>query len=212
MVVLIILEIGVPFSDPIADGSAIQNAMTDALRDGVTLQGIFKTISQIKQKRDVPIVLFTYFNPILAMGLDHALHEASKAGIDGILVVDMPLEESSDYFNKCSFYGLEPIGLIAQSTNNDRISRISSQCNAFLYYVCRNGTTGVKTDLPSDYIQKITNIKSQTQKPVVCGFGIGNNKLAQQILKYSDGLVVGSAFVKCDFSRCKPYRFETISS
>lgn len=190
-----ILEIGVPFSDPTADGPVIQHAMSDALQTGLNLQDIFKTISKIKQNRDVPIVLFSYFNPLLSTGLDKALQEASNAGVNGILIVDIPIEESSDYFKKCLAYDLEPIGLISPSTNNQRISQIGSNCHSFLYYVCRNGTTGVKKNIPDDYIQKITNIKSHTSQPVACGFGIGNKAHAKQVLKHADGFVVGSAFV-----------------
>lgn len=190
-----ILEIGVPFSDPIADGPVIQQAMSDALRMGLTLEDIFKTISRIKQACDVPIVLFSYFNPLLSIGLDKTLQKASHAGVNGVLIVDIPIEESSNYFEKCLAYGLEPVGLISPSTDNKRIDEIGSHCNSFLYYVCRNGTTGVKENIPDDFMKKITNIKSHSCQPVVCGFGIGDKALAKQVLKHADGFVVGSAFV-----------------
>ena len=207
-----ILEIGVPFSDPTADGPVIQQAMSDALQIGLNLQDIFKIISTIKYMRDVPIVLFSYFNPLLSIGLDKALQEAYDAGVNGILIVDIPFEESSDYFKKCLAYSLEPIGLISPSTDNQRISEIGSNCNSFLYYVCRNGTTGVKSNIPDDYIQKITNVKSHTSQPVVCGFGIGNKILAKQVLKHADGFVVGSAFVNAISQGATPKDLKNIAT
>lgn len=207
-----ILEIGIPFSDPIADGPTIQHAMTDALHCGVNIQDILNTIRKIKMARDVPIVLFTYLNPLLSMGLAKALQAASTAGVNGILIVDIPIEESYDYFQHCMSYGLEPIGLISPTTDNDRISNIASHCDSFLYYVCRNGTTGVKSSIPDDYPQKMSNIKAQSRKPVVCGFGIGNKALAQQVLTHADGFVVGSAFVNAISQGATPTDLKLLAS
>lgn len=207
-----ILEVGVPFSDPIADGSAIQMAMNDALQRQYRLYDVFKSIDKIKKQCDVPIVLFTYFNPLLSFGLDKAIQEASNIGIDGVLVVDIPLEESSDYFATCATYGLDPIGLISPSTDNNRLLEINKHCHSFLYYVCRNGTTGVKSNLPDDYIKKITNIKANTKTPVVCGFGIGDKKQAKQVLQHADGFVVGSAFVNAIAQSATPSQLHKLAT
>lgn len=207
-----ILEIGVPFSDPIADGAIIQEAMVDALNNSSDLKTVFRAVSNIKQKAQVPIILFTYLNPLLAIGIDSALYEASKAGVDGILVVDLPIEESSNYFEKCIASGLEPICLVSPSTDNNRVVEINRHCNSFLYYVCRNGTTGIKNSLPNDYIQKIKSIKLHSDKPVVSGFGIGDKALAKQVLQHADGFVVGSAFVKAISDGASPADLQNLAT
>ena len=131
----------------------------------------------------------------MAFGLEKSCNYAKKSGVDGILIVDMPIEESTDFFKYCHNYSLQPIGLISPSTEGDRLLQISSFCNSFLYYVCRNGTTGMQNSVPDDYAENMVKIKLVTNKPVVSGFGIGNKNIAQEILQYADGFVVGSAFV-----------------
>ena len=190
-----ILEIGVPFSDPIADGPVIQQAMNNALLKKCTLDEVLMVIKQIKQRVNVPIVLFSYYNPILKAGLASALQSASRAGVDGILVVDLPLEEADTLHQQCLKNLIEPVSLLSPSTNYERIKKISQHGGAFLYYVCRNGTSGVKSDMPEDYANKMKQIKSQANQPIVSGFGIGSRALAEQALKHADGFVVGSAFV-----------------
>lgn len=199
-----ILEIGIPFSDPIADGSVIQAAMADALSRGVTLKAIFKTIRAIKKAVKVPIVLFSYLNPLLRHGLSETLQSAKQAGVSGMLVVDLPFEESSDYFQACKAHGLLPVGLISQTTPLERVKEIQARCQAFLYYVCRSGTTGVKSALPLNYAEKMQAIHSVSTLPVVCGFGIGDKETAQAALAYAEGFVVGSAFVKAIHEGKKP--------
>lgn len=190
-----ILEIGVPFSDPIADGPVIQHAMNLALQDAVTLSSVFKLIADIKACAQVPIIVFCYYNPLLAMGFESALQAAAKAGVDGFLVVDLPLEESEAFFNACREHKIEPVCLLSPTTDADRIKQLSDLNDSFLYYVCRNGTTGIQASMPQDYPQKVTSIKSIVHQPVVAGFGIGDRNMAALALKHADGFVVGSAFV-----------------
>ncbi|MCH9757376.1 MAG: tryptophan synthase subunit alpha [Gammaproteobacteria bacterium] len=199
-----ILEIGLPFSDPMADGPTIQLAMQETLKTPVRFDAVLKMIERIKKQTKTPIVLFSYLNPLLKIGLNQALKAASYAGVDGLLVVDLPLEASNDYFKACARYQLQPIGLVAPSTPAERIKRISQTTNAFLYYVCRNGTTGMKNALPSDYSEKICQIKSLTDIPVVSGFGIGSKALAAEALQPADGFVVGSRFVHAISSGASP--------
>ena len=139
-----ILEIGVPFSDPVADGPTIQAAMNDALANSVNIHAVLQSIKNISDVVDVPIVIFTYYNPLYNADLNKIFHAAKTAGVDGILVVDLPIEESTAYFASCKHNAIEPICLIAPATAEQRIQKISEQCNSFLYYVYRNGTTGVK--------------------------------------------------------------------
>lgn len=199
-----ILEIGIPFSDPIADGPIIQSAMNEALEASVDIHSVLNTVRNIKEQTQVPIVLFTYYNPLIAIGLDEVLSKIAKAGVNGILVVDLPIEESKMYFEKCQLNNLEPISLLSPSTDENRIIEINKYCNSFLYYVCRNGVTGIKNTLPSDYVKKIKTIKSLSDNPIVSGFGIGNRALAAQALKHADGFVVGSAFVNAISNGASP--------
>jgi tryptophan synthase alpha chain len=207
-----ILEIGVPFSDPIADGPVIQAAMQEALVASVDMHTVFHAIRKIKQQTHVPIVLFTYYNPLIAMGLDEGLSSAAKAGVDGVLVVDLPIEASKTYFEICKTHQLEPIGLISPSTDEHKVRAINKHCNAFLYYVCRNGITGIKDTLPSDYIEKIKSIRMLSDNPVVSGFGIGSSALAAEALRHADGFVVGSAFVRAISNGASPADLKNLAT
>ena len=190
-----ILEVGIPFSDPVADGPVIQEAMTDALKYDYDFSAILKTIRKIKKHKATPVVLFSYLNPLLSGGLKKSLKQAKKNGVDAVLIVDLPLEESHEYFSICDKVGLDPVGLLSPTTPPSRVKEISSHCRSFLYYVCRNGVTGVKSSLPDGFAEKIHAIQAQCDTPVVCGFGIGNSIMAKQALDHADGFVVGSAFV-----------------
>lgn len=190
-----ILEIGVPFSDPVADGPSIQAAMDEALNNGVNLDSVLATVQKIKAKVNVPIVLFSYYNPLYAMGMQNVLRKAKLSGVDGILIVDLPLEASSEYYQACAEHAIEPVCIISPTSSPERVQALSAQCNSFLYYVCRNGITGVKNSLPEDYRERIQELKQLSSKPVVSGFGIGNRQLASAALAGADGFVVGSAFV-----------------
>lgn len=190
-----ILELGVPFSDPIADGPVIQRAASRALENGTTIQDILNLAKEIRKKSDIPLILFSYYNPILANMSDTFFKSIQTVGIDGILVVDCPLEEAGPLHEQCIKHNLAPIYVITPATSIERIKLINKQASGFLYYACRKGTTGVKNDLPADFVDKIKTIKNNTQLPVVVGFGISNREMAANILKYADGFVVGSRFV-----------------
>lgn len=190
-----ILEIGVPFSDPIADGPVIQAASMRALKNGTTLDDIFTLIKKVKKHIDIPIILFTYLNPILSAGKEF-YRKASEAGVDGCLVVDLPLEEATTHFQICAEFNIDPILLISPSTTIERINTMQQHAKGMLYYVCRKGTTGIKSSLPDDFEKKVNEIKAHTRLPVVVGFGISNQTMAKEILKYADGFVIGSLFVK----------------
>lgn len=189
-----ILEIGVPFSDPIADGPVIQQAMQRALKNGANWQSIFSCIEKIKNYADIPIVLFTYLNPLLQGG-DYVLEKSRQLNIAGILIVDLALEEEKLLYPKMLQYGLQLVHVITPTTSSSRIKEIEKHNHTFLYYACRKGTTGIKNQLPLGFQKDIKRIKKQIRQPVAVGFGISDKESAKEVLKYADGVVVGSLFV-----------------
>ncbi len=191
-----ILEVGVPFSDPVADGPVIQAAATRALAQQVTMQDILELVAKLRAATTTPIILFSYYNPIfIANQQQDFFAKARAAGVDGCLVVDIPYEESANYQQQCSAAGIDPIFVVAPSSSLARIEKIHQQAQGMLYYACRKGTTGVKTQLPIDLQQRLAEIKTVATLPVVAGFGIADQATAHEVLQHADGFVVGSKFV-----------------
>lgn len=190
-----LLEIGIPFSDPVADGPVIQRAMVCSLAAGTTAKTALELVALLRKESEAPIVLFTYFNPI-QKDLSNFLKEAKTAGVDGILVVDLPPEEAGGYQAQCLQLGLDPIFVVAPSTPKERILRIASLGRGFIYYACRKGTTGARAGLPEDLEEKIAEIRKATHLPVAVGFGIADPQIAKKILEVADAFVVGSYFVE----------------
>jgi tryptophan synthase alpha chain len=191
-----LLEIGVPFSDPIADGPVIQRASSRALALGTSLADVLWLTREIRKCSDIPLILFSYLNPILVGSQSDFFVDAKQAGVDGLLIVDCPIEEAENIHQACMAQHIAPIYVLTPSTPLARIEKISAYARGFLYYACRKGTTGIRTHLPEDFIEKITVIKTIVHVPVVVGFGISERQQAEQILQYADGVVVGSLFVK----------------
>lgn len=191
-----ILEVGVPFSDPIADGPVIQQAMQRALGNGTHLFDVLELVQELRRHTDAPVVLFSYYNPILAATRQGFYQRAKASGVDALLVVDLPPEEAADLTHACHEAGLEPIYVITPSTSLARVTDIDRQAQGFLYYACRKGTTGIRSALPAGFADHMTQIKSSAQKPVVAGFGISDRDTAAAVLAHADGFVVGSRFVK----------------
>ena len=191
-----LLEIGVPFSDPVADGPVIQKAMIDALNNNIAILDVLELIKKIRRQSDVPIGLFSYYNPILQVQFKHNFFKLAKnAGVDGILVVDLPLEESGHLVKSCEDFNIDPIFVVTPSTDLARLKKINKKAKGFLYYACRKGTTGMKNSLPDNFVSKIQLIKQNSKLPVVAGFGVSSREVAKEILCYADGFVVGSLFV-----------------
>ncbi len=190
-----ILEIGIPFSDPVADGPVIQKAMQRALERGMTPTKALQLVAELRKETEAALLLFTYFNPI-QKNLKRFLEEAKEAGADGVLVVDLPLEESPLYLLHCKNLNLSPIFVIAPSTPPERIRAICKVAEGFIYYACRKGTTGARSSLPDDLAQKVGQIRSHTHLPIAVGFGISSRETADEVLKIADGFVVGSHFVE----------------
>jgi tryptophan synthase alpha chain len=191
-----IIEIGVPFSDPTADGPTIQAASQRALQNGVTLTAILDMIKSLRTVSEIPIVLFGYYNPIFSYGAERFAIEAPKAGVDGILVVDLPPEESQELRQYTDQTSLDFIALIAPTTSSDRIKKISKDATGFIYYISVTGVTGTAKPIVSDIKKDIGKIREITTLPLVIGFGISTPQQASNIAPYADGVVIGSAFVK----------------
>ncbi len=190
-----LFEIGVPFSDPIADGPVIQGAMQNSLENGTTLLDALNLGSEIRKISNTPLVLFTYLNPVLAHGKT-VFEEIKKAGFDGLLIVDLPFEESAAITSDIRKANLDPIFILTPSTSDIRASKIIKEAQGFIYYVCQKGTTGVRDALPKDFESTISRIKNKTSLPLLAGFGISNFESAKGALSLADGFVVGSAIVK----------------
>lgn len=205
-----ILEIGVPFSDPVADGLSIQLAMDRSLKNGININKVLDIVREIRSKTDVAIILFTYFNPI-KKNLEQFLNDAKDAGTDGILVVDLPFEESEELRFLCDNIGLAQIAVSAPSTSLERIGQITKTSSGFLYYACRKGTTGTQDELPEDIINRINEVKKYSKLPVAVGFGVSNNNMVKKILEVADGCVIGSYFVNHVAKNITPNELEQIT-
>lgn len=199
-----ILEIGVPFSDPVADGPVIQRAMQRALNNETTLFDALNLAQKIKQHTNIPIVLFSYYNPILAVMKSNFFELAQQSKIDAILIVDLPLEEAADHEKNCKLAHIDPIFIITPVTSQPRLLTIDQHSSAFLYYACQKGTTGIRNSLPAGIAENLTTIKKVVKHPVVAGFGISNRESAKTVLNYADGFVVGSAIVQAMEQKATP--------
>jgi tryptophan synthase alpha chain len=191
-----ILEIGVPFSDPTADGPVIQAASQRALQTGTTLAGVLKLVADVRRISQIPIVLFGYFNPIFAYGVKKFAHAAQKAGVDGVLVVDLPQEEARELRMHTDATGLDFISLIAPTTGKKRLQEIVRTAAGFLYYISITGVTGTAAPEIDDIRREVGRIRRLTKMPVAVGFGISNAAQASTITAFADGVVIGSALVK----------------
>jgi tryptophan synthase alpha chain len=188
------LEVGLAFSDPIADGPVIQQAMQKTIQNKIGLDEAIGFIKKIKQKIKTPIVIFSYYNPIINAGPSF-YQKAQRAGVDGILIVDLPIEESQAHIDHCHKHQLTPIQMISSTSSPERIKVIAQKAEGFIYYSCRKGTTGIKSNLPDNFTKQIKTIKAQTQLPIAAGFGIASKDVAKQVIEHADGFVVGSYFV-----------------
>jgi len=190
-----IIELGVPFSDPVADGEIIQRASERALRKGVTLANALTCVSDAKQHIDVPIVLFSYFNPLLKFGKDRLADEARQAGIDAVLITDLIPEEASLWTKTFRERGLDPIFLVAPTTSDERLARVAEQASGFIYAVSRTGVTGLRGEISRDAEILVKRIRAVSDLPVAVGFGISTAEQVRQVWRFADAAVIGSAIV-----------------
>ncbi len=191
-----IIELGIPFSDPIADGPTIQAASYRALSKKASLVKIFALVEKIRKDTEIPLVFMTYYNPVLKYGLARFFASCKRTGVDGVIVPDLPVEESGELVRLGKKTGVRTIFLVAPTSTKDRIREIVRRSSGFIYYVSSTGVTGTRKSLPSDMIKKVRLIKSMTKKPVAVGFGVSDPKQAKLIAKTADGVIVGSAIVR----------------
>ena len=191
-----VLEIGVPFSDPTADGPTIQAAGQRALKAGTTLSDTLELVGRLRRDYDTPIVLFGYANPFLAYGYKRLGADAARAGVDGLLVVDMPFEESGELLPHLDEHALCFVPLIAPTTPEDRANRVLSRARGFIYYVSLTGVTGARTSLAEGIGEHVTMLRRCSDLPVAVGFGISGGDQARQVAESADAVVVGSAFIQ----------------
>jgi len=190
-----VIELGVPFSDPVADGPMIQRASERALKSGTTLAGILDLVGRLRQKTEVPLVLFSYYNPILQMGLERFADAAARAGVDGVLATDLTPEEASEYRSILRPRGLDTIFLAAPTSTDSRLARISAATSGFLYLISRTGVTGTRDALPEDLPVLVRRARKATRLPIAVGFGISLPTHVSVLGGIADAAVVGSAIV-----------------
>lgn len=191
-----ILEIGVPFSDPLADGLTNQLAAQRALEAGTTREDVFDLVRKIREEDEqTPIVFYTYYNLMFSGGLEAYIAEAKEAGVDGLLVLDLPPEEAGDYVEACQKIEMKTVFLLAPTTPEERVEYIAQNATGFIYYVSRTGVTGVREDLASDLQEMVGMIKRHSDNPLVVGFGIQKPDQVNAVARLADGVVVGSAIV-----------------
>lgn len=191
-----IVELGVPFSDPVADGAVNQAAAMRALEHGVTLHDIVAAVGRIRQRSQVPIVLFTYYNPVLVYGIQDFARDAAVAGVDGVLCVDLPPEEAYEYREVLTGQGIDTIFLAAPTSTDARLKLIAEQSTGFVYYVSQMGVTGERARIAESVQGMVAKIRSFGDTPVAVGFGISTPEQAHEIAGYADGVIVGSAIVR----------------
>jgi len=191
-----VIELGVPFSDPVADGKVIQRASERALQNGVTVHDALTCVRNVRRRIDVPIVLFSYFNPLLQFGPEPFAPAASQAGVDGVLVTDLIPEEAESWTQNLFRHRLEPIFLVAPTTSDKRLAQIAQQAHGFIYAISRAGVTGARDQMTRDAEALVKRVRSISDLPIAVGFGISSAKQVRTVWSFADAAVVGSAIVK----------------
>jgi len=192
-----VIELGVPFSDPVADGPVIQRASQRALQHRVTLADVLKLAAEIRQHaQSTGLIIFSYLNPVLRMGLEKFCKVARHAGIDGALLTDLPVEEASDYLREMRRNQLATVFLAAPTSTDERLKRIAEASSGFVYAVSRTGVTGTRQQLPEDAQKLVRRLRKYTKLPIAVGFGISTPEQFAAVGKFADGAVVGSAIVE----------------
>mgnify|MGYP001575250797 CR=1 FL=1 len=191
-----IIELGVPFSDPLADGPVIQEASAYSLKKGTNLPKILDLVKKLRQQVNLPVCLMTYYNPVFCFGDRRFVDKAVASGVDGVIIPDLPLEEAKDFISYANKKGLANICFVAPTSSAARIKLIAGADQGFIYYVSLTGVTGSRKNLSADLRANLAKIKKITTKPVCVGFGISNAAQVKAAAKISDGVIIGSAIVK----------------
>jgi tryptophan synthase alpha chain len=191
-----VIELGVPFSDPVADGPVIQRASERALQHGTNLVGVLDVAKQIRSQSGAGLVVFSYLNPILQFGLDEFCSAAAAAGVDGVLVTDLPMEEAGDYLRAMKAHKLAPIFLAAPTSTDERLRQIAKHSRGFVYAISRTGITGTRQELAGDARSLVERLRTYTKLPIAVGFGVSTPEQFAEVGSFADAAVVGSAIVQ----------------
>jgi tryptophan synthase alpha chain len=191
-----VIELGIPFSDPLADGPTIQRSSWTALQGGTTVRSTLDTLDRFREVHDTPVVLFTYLNPVLSYGTDRFCRDAVEAGADGLLLTDLPTGSAPETEEAVVAAGLDLIRLLAPTTPEDRVPWVASSGRGFLYYISRTGVTGARTELRTELGLEVEGLRSWTDLPIAVGFGISTPDQARLVADVADGVVVGSALIQ----------------
>lgn len=191
-----VIELGVPFSDPVADGAVIQRASERALQHGTTLSGVLEVAKQIRSQSDAGLVIFSYLNPILQFGLDAFCVAAAAAGVDGVLVTDLPLEEAGEYLTAVKAHKLAPIFLAAPTSTDERLKQIAKHSRGFVYAISRTGITGARQQLTGEARSLVERLRTYTKLPIAVGFGVSTREQFAEVGSFADAAVIGSAIVQ----------------
>lgn len=192
-----ILELGVPFSDPLADGLTNQLAAQRALESGMTTEKVFELVRAVRSFSDKPIVFYTYYNLIFANGMRDYVRRAAEAGVDGMLTLDLPPEEADELLAVCREHGLKNVFIVAPTTSAARLAKIAHVASGFIYYVSREGVTGVRESLATNIGEMVGRIRAATPLPVAVGFGISRREQVREVAGMADAVIVGSVLVNC---------------
>lgn len=191
-----ILELGVPFSDPIADGPVIQRASERALKAGTTLSRVLDLLREFRRQSELPVVVFSYLNPVLRYGFEKFTEDAARAGADGTLLTDLNIEEAESYLGQMRKHGLDPIFLVTQTTETERMKRLAQASSGFVYLVSRAGVTGVRSTLSDQAVPLVARARAVTSLPLAVGFGLSKPEQMRALAPHVDAAVVGSAFMR----------------
>lgn len=190
------IELGVPFTDPLADGPTIQRAHERALSQGVTLRKVLAFVEEVRQDTKIPLILMTYYNPVFKYGLEAFIKEAVRVGVDGVIIPDLIPDEAGDFINIARQHKLDTIFLLAPTSTEDRIKKVIKSSTGFIYYVSITGITGAKLLMDETMRHTLSLIKASTEKPIAVGFGVSNPEEASAVAGLADGVIVGSAIVR----------------
>jgi tryptophan synthase alpha chain len=191
-----IIELGIPFSDPLADGATIQRASFEALRQGVTPKVCLKVAQELRRRVEIPLVFMTYYNPVLKFGLEQFCSKCADLVIDGLIIPDLPPEEGEELEQSTRSRGLDLIYLLSPASTEERIKLVASRSSGFIYLVSLTGVTGVRDKLPEELESFVDRVRARTEKPLCVGFGVSTPEQAQRVAKVADGVIVGSRIIQ----------------
>jgi len=208
-----IIELGIPFSDPLADGATIQRASYEALRQGVTPHLCLEVAQELRRQVEIPLVFMTYYNPVLKFGLDQFCSKCAEVGIDGLIIPDLPPEEGQELEKSTRSQGLDLIYLLSPASTEERIRLVVGKASGFIYLVSLTGVTGARDELPEELEGFVSRVRKRTEKPLCIGFGVSTPEQARRIARVADGVIVGSRIIQlldedkslenaCSFIKC----------